>query len=272
MRILDYLNKRVTAPQTSALPLISSVVLLPPNADSETLQNIEAVGGANSVISLPCSTSEILSTILHVLYRRRLVETTFRDLKEINQTERYPYLSIFAQNSNQLDSKDGDNDDNLVSTDEGADENKETSSQGLFAIPNDMSYIVVKNNDDWSHCSSMLPRALKKMRHKERQKHPVSERKGLTTLTERLHLEAVERDKTDNAILKKLTSSAAVSAQRTKSQLCGNEQTVAYALSVLSCDSQDAELDLDSVPSSPSVSGSSSSDESDTLNRKKNTG
>ena len=259
MRVLDYLNKRVAAPKTSAFPLISSVVLIPPNADSDVLQNIDAVGGTNAVIQLPSSSSDILSAILDVLYRRRLVESTFRDLKEIDQTERYPYLSIFAQTANQPASVDGDESvqglGGIGGTGIGGGAGMPASS---FSIPNDMSYIVVKNNEDWTHCSSMLPRALKKLRRKERQKHPLSGRKIVNTHTERLHKETTEREKTDNAILKKLTSAAAVYAQQLKSDMCDNED-IPYAQTVTSGDSRESM----SVQSSPSDSGSESSDDDD---------
>lgn len=266
MRILDYLNKRVTAPQTSALPLISSIVLLSPNSDPDVLQHIEAVGGANSVLNLPCSSSEILSAVLHVLYRRRLVETTFRDLKEINQTERYPYLSIFAQ-SGQMDAVD-----DVPSTKENVTDESKNVEESTFIVPADQSYIVVKNNDDWSLCSSMLPRALKRMRNRERRKHPLTEKKGIVSQGERLIKEIAERDKTDSVILKKMTTFSATSAQKTKSrQLSGNERSLSNALSVMSGDSQEREtLDLDSANSSPSISGSSSSDEENTNEHRNN--
>lgn len=60
LKILDYLNKRISTPSTSAFPLISSVLLLPQHHDKELLLSIENVGGANAVINLPQNTSDIL--------------------------------------------------------------------------------------------------------------------------------------------------------------------------------------------------------------------
>ena len=265
MKILDYLNKRVAAPKTSSFPLISSVVLIAQNSDPDVLQTIEGAGGANAVIHLPKSTSDILSSVLDVLYRRKLVETTFRDLKVIDQTERYPYLSIFAK-ENQLGSADGgdDGDESM----QNSMDNKANGSMGVnvshpgntFAIPTDLSYIVLKNNEDWTHCSSMLPRAIKKLRRKERQKHPLSGRKPQNTLTEKLHKEMMEREKTDNSILKKLQSPAALSAQQIKSDLCDNEEST-YGVSVQQGDSRDGSVV--SVRSSPSNSDSDDSDDNE---------
>ena len=271
MKILDYLNKRVADPRTSAFPLISSVVLVPPNADYDVLQLIEAVGGTNAVIHLPSSSSDILQNILDVLYRRKLVETTFRDLKIIDQRERYPYLSIFAKqgqnNQNHILYIDGDcgeesMDNKIVEGISGhykyndSNSNDNDNDNNAYAIPTDLSYIVLKNNEDWTTCSSMLPRALKKLRKKERQKHPVTFTTVDNTQTEKLFYETTERGKIDKSILKKLTSAAAMSVRGVKSDVHDNE-VVPYAISVLSRDSTDNRT----VESSPSDSGTDNSDD-----------
>ena len=258
MKILDYLNKRVADPKTSAFPLISSVVFVPSNADNDILQIIEGVGGTNAVIRLPSSSSDILKNILDVLYRRKLVENTFRDLKVIDQTERYPYLSIFAQQGNQNSMLDVDGDcgeqhskDNSIIGRNNA--NGTIENNTTYAIPNNLSYIVLKNNEDWTTCSSMLPRELKKLRKKERRKHPVTFSDIDNTQTERLFNESTEREKIDKSILKRLTSAAATSVPRQKSENFDNG-SVPYIMSVQSRDSR-------TVQSSPSDSGTDNSDD-----------
>ena len=258
MKILDYLNKRVADPKTSAFPLISSVVLVPSNADSDILQIIEGVGGTNAVIRLPSSSSDILKNILDVLYRRKLVENTFRDLKVIDQTERYPYLSIFAQQGNKNSILDVDGDcaeqqckDNSIIGRNNANDTIDNNS--TYAVPNNLAYIVLKNNEDWTTCSSMLPRELKKLRKKERHKHPVTFANIDNTQTERLFNESTEREKIDKSILKRLTSAAASSVPRLKSDIYDNG-SVPYAMSVQSRDSR-------TVQSSPSDSGTDNSDD-----------
>lgn len=197
-KILDYLNKRFEDPRTCAFALISSVVLLPPHTDvTEILKSVESVGGANAVINLPSSSADILSTILDVLYRRKLVETTFKDLKEIDRTERYPFLPIFAPK--------------LPEPGEDTGQRADGDRRSL-----DMSYIVIKDNDNWTECSSMLPRVFKKLRKKEKSKHPGMNNLSpkVNTLSERLQKEITERGKLDYSLMKRMTSPAAISAQQ----------------------------------------------------------
>ena len=103
IKILDFLHKRITNKETSSFPLIASVVLLPVNPDPEITNNIEAAGGANAIVQLPATSAEIFTVMLNVLYRRRVVETVYTDLKVINQEQRYPFLPIFIEEKPTLD-------------------------------------------------------------------------------------------------------------------------------------------------------------------------
>lgn len=103
IKILDFLHKRITNKETSSFPLIASVVLLPVNPDPEITNNIEAAGGASAIVQLPATSAEIFTAMLNVLYRRRVVETVYTDLKVINQEQRYPFLPIFIEEKPTID-------------------------------------------------------------------------------------------------------------------------------------------------------------------------
>ena len=212
LKILDFLSKRAVNRETSALPLIASVVLVPETADDDVLRAIDGAGGANALVRLPASSAQILNTMLDVLYRRRLVENMYTDLKVINQESRYPFLPIFVQEKPSLDRqaalkmKDSANANRMAAT---------TSSGD--GEDSGMNYIVSKNNDDWTECSSILPTFVKKFRAKEKGKgHPWSTGSA-PTLTQMIKLspaELLERAATDRftadaAIYSKLKEAAA---------------------------------------------------------------
>ena len=207
IKILDFLSKRAIVPETSSFPLIAAVVLLPPNVEAEVLQNIETAGGASAMIQLPSSSANIFSSMIDVLYRRRVVETMYNDLKVINQESRYPFLPTFIDakptvDHNSLSSvKRGESDVNQGDRGHGEDDNNEE---------NNMNYIVTKNNDDWTECSSMLPKYVKSFRSRERRKKGMPETlksiKGHVKMTagEKLETEYSQRVTLDSTILGKL--------------------------------------------------------------------
>ena len=206
IKILDFLSKRSLVPETSTFPLIAAVVLLPPNVEAEVMQNIEAAGGASALIQLPSSSADIFSSMIDVLYRRRVVETMYNDLKVINQESRYPFLPTFIDAKPTVDHNSLSNikrvDTDVTQSDRelGDDNNDE----------NNMNYIVTKNNDDWTECSSMLPKYVKSFRSREKRKKNMPETlksiKGHVRMTaaEQLETEYSQRVTLDSTILSKL--------------------------------------------------------------------
>ena len=207
IKILDYLSKRALVPETSSFPLIAAVVLLPPNVETEMMQNIETAGGASALIQLPSSSADIFSSLIDVLYRRRVVETMYNDLKVINQESRYPFLPTFIDAKPTVDHnslsnvKRGDTDVNQGDRGHDGEDNNDE---------NNMNYIVTKNNDDWTECSSMLPKYVKSFRSRERRKKGMPDTlksiKGHVKMTagEKLETEYSQRVALDSTILSKL--------------------------------------------------------------------
>ena len=213
VKILDFLSKRAVNKDTSSFPLIASVVLVPDTADDDVLRAIDGAGGANALVRLPASSAEILNTILDVLYRRRLVENMYTDLKVINQESRYPFSPVFIQEKPSLDRqatlkmKDSTSANRLAAS---------ASSGSLDGDDNGMNYIVSKNNDDWTECSTILPTYVKKFRTKEKKgKVPGSSTAAALrtsikmTPSELLERAVTERFSVDAAIYNKLKAAAA---------------------------------------------------------------
>ena len=127
MKMLDMLNKRSVNPLTKHLPLISTIVLLPLEyegsggpmmgemagmhtsgatmATNSTLANdydpkqmIANVGGCNVMLSHNVSTKQMLYSALDTLWRRKLIESSYKDVLIVKSVSaKYPFYPIFSQ-------------------------------------------------------------------------------------------------------------------------------------------------------------------------------
>lgn len=85
LKALDFVNKRMKAPDTSKLSGIGTVILLPPQFNTkETLNQIEALGGANFILVMPCSTRKVLMAIMEAAMRNKSVDAAFSEIRSKN--------------------------------------------------------------------------------------------------------------------------------------------------------------------------------------------
>jgi len=198
LKLLDAINKRPLAPETSHLPMIATVMLLPDTAVEQHQQqqqqqedggssssssssvdetfraNIVAVGGANALASQSLHSKELLYLILDVLHRRRQVELAFRDLKAAkSKAAKYPFFPIFSAKyekaghnliENSVES-DGDDftqlDESVVAPTRKGDRHKHHHSQISQSTGSTAS---IRELDDWTDASSLLPEFIKENR------------------------------------------------------------------------------------------------------------
>lgn len=121
--------------------------------------SIAAVGGVSATVGSDVSTRGLLYIILDVLQRRRSVETTFQGLKVVNRTiAKYPYMPIFSKHEDGGDDGKSDEDDDQRSLDRG--DSKAVGDEDAESL----SLESVKDLDDWTDTSSMLPSFVKEKR------------------------------------------------------------------------------------------------------------
>lgn len=178
IKILDSINKRPFFEATSKLPIIYSVMLLPPNADNTLKENIEAIGGPNQLLTLPCSTKNILYAVLDVLWRGQVVEKNFNILTQSVQRAKFAYIPIFKSDNDDEESVRLSNDENEeILADDSSDPldnyGKETSDQKTDVV------------DDWTYSSSIEANWMKSMRQHENEKH--NEDTSLVEKADKIH-------------------------------------------------------------------------------------
>ena len=62
--------------------------------ENEMREELKKVGGCNEIVMAPYSSYTVMNAILHALQRRRLVEYSYRDLREHVEKD-YPHLAVF---------------------------------------------------------------------------------------------------------------------------------------------------------------------------------
>ena len=144
IKLLDIINKRPSLKQTSSLPLISTVMVLPEIAtggqlqsgftSKEALQHIDDVGGAGRICPHNISSQDLLFTVVKALCRRKTVEVTFRDLKAAKiKAKKYPFIPVFSKAIGMRDEDDEDTDDDFADgfEDEESKMDNETDKTGV---------------------------------------------------------------------------------------------------------------------------------------------
>ena len=97
LKVLEYVNNRVTDSATAKLPLIVSVTLLSTcDADSERAleENVQLAGGSNFIVKNP-TTRAVLYALIEGIYNKKHVESTYRDLRHKQAKFKYPYFPSF---------------------------------------------------------------------------------------------------------------------------------------------------------------------------------
>jgi len=201
LKFLEAINKRPKSKETSQLPMMSTIMIIPEESSSamgssaaalgknETpgLQarialvnaSIEAHGGASAVLLHSASSKEVLQAALEVLARRKNVENAYRDLKAAKmKATKHPYLPLFSS-KNQLSREDGNDDD-----DDDFNFNESSAStqhhQLAAASPVGGSTASIAEMDDWTDTSSMLPRFIPENRERMSTKNLFAHTQGLS--------------------------------------------------------------------------------------------
>lgn len=144
-RLIEYVNQRVTKPETRHLPVIPMIVLLPSNLSSmsdayeSAINAIESAGGANVTLMLPQTTRNVFTSILDVLGHRRCVDVVFKEMKK--KAVKYPFYAIFTESREEME--------------------KQTKESFQTAEYDDCVF------DDWTNCHSHLPREIEEIRETE---------------------------------------------------------------------------------------------------------
>ena len=218
IKLLDIINKRPSLKQTSSLPLISTVMVLPEIAtggqlqsgftSKEALQHIDDVGGAGYICPHNISSQDLLFTVVEALCRRKMVEVTFRDLKAAKiKAKKYPFIPVFSKAIGMRDEDDEDTDDDFADgfEDEESKMDNETDKTGRDS----RSSLSLKELDDWTDSSSLLPSFVQNNRKRimKKSKSLLSAQKGsagvdATTAT----LSIQDRQQADKAIVKLLNT------------------------------------------------------------------
>ena len=225
IKILDLINKRPFAELTSKLSVIYSVMLLPLNADNILKENIELTGGPNQLLTLPCSSKDILYNILDILWRGKIVEKSFRNLTQSVQRAKFAYIPIFKS----------DHDDEESVTVVQSNDNVEDNALDTYIDPNDYhahDTIEVKtdNVDDWTNSSSLEANWIKSMRHHESGKLNLDDssiEEGRDNLIYKRHEIDKNIAKELNAVIGRSSSSTASNDTIEVQKLPQNRKTIA---------------------------------------------
>jgi tetratricopeptide (TPR) repeat protein len=182
-KLLDSVNKRPTQKETSHLPLIPIIIVLPEDKDNvdrdianssnrgfalndvsaDARAAIEMVGGANHIHENNVTSKEVLVTALGVLGRRKVAELAYRDLKAKKmKIGKYPYMPLFISKSGVAKNTgdDDDDDDEL-----GAFQSSASTQKGPRGVKDSIgSSASLQELDDWTDTSSMHPNFVGKRR------------------------------------------------------------------------------------------------------------
>ena len=162
VKLVEGINKRVNDPKTSHLPIVATLLLVPPDIDSEFMEKLKEVGGVNVMLSTPgVMTRQIFSRVLETMYQMSAIERTYKDLSKSTQMATFPYLPLFHSDI------DVDNDGEA---DYGIDVNNDDDDDGDDDYDNEdnQNKKVTESESltSWTYSSSMLPSFVKDRRDK----------------------------------------------------------------------------------------------------------
>jgi hypothetical protein len=130
VKVLEYIHKRSKSIKFSSYPMISTLVLYSHHEDFDFKKNAALLGGiaymllylscsANSsqpvcvgynikFVDMPSTPKEIFKVVTSILFRRSMIDRSYREIKETQQSSAYPYLPIF-DGANDVVDEDNDN-------------------------------------------------------------------------------------------------------------------------------------------------------------------
>ena len=175
IKFLDMINKRPQTKATASLPLISTVMVLPEAATGGNLQTgltpkdaqsqILEVGGASHICDHKTTIQEVFYRTLESLSHRKTVESAFRDLKAAKiKAAKYPFLPIFGKKISVGEEEDSDTDDDFAGFEDESEEGIGNFARSSNSM--DGSGTSLKELDDWTDSSSMLPEFVRSSRNK----------------------------------------------------------------------------------------------------------
>ena len=199
VKIVDYINTRAKNPKFSGYPIITTVVLYT-EKNNDIRHQVEDKGNCTASIDIPCETGKIFKLILGIIYRRKIVDDTYRDLKGTYQNAKaYPFLPIFEalfdddDEDNKSDNENNNNndDDELINYDD--------MDYDINQLSVELSNYEI---DDWTESSSLLPAIIKQARGQYQT--TVNDDYGMSK-DDILEREIIQRHQADKKIIQALT-------------------------------------------------------------------
>jgi hypothetical protein len=171
VRLIDHINKSVTRSITSILAnepnplkysIIPTIALMNVEVNEhEATEHLKAVGGVTKVLKSPYSTSDLMNIIMEILSIRKKVDDAFRNASKNKViSSKYPHLPIF-DNPQDFVNTTVKKKTQQISRDEG---NGMSIAGGVSRTSMKRYEQEVKEFDEGTHCSSLLPQFVKDIR------------------------------------------------------------------------------------------------------------
>jgi hypothetical protein len=171
VRLIDHINKSVTRSITSILAnepnplkysIIPTIALMNAEVNEhEATEHLKAVGGVTKVLKSPYSTSDLMNIIMEILSIRKKVDDAFRNASKNKViSSKYPHLPIF-DNPQDFVNTTVKKKTQQISRDEG---NGMSVVGGVSRTSMKRYEQEVKEFDEDTHCSSLLPQFMKDIR------------------------------------------------------------------------------------------------------------
>lgn len=159
VKIVDTINKRPLMPETNNCSLIPTIVMANESNQKDAIEHLAEVGGVNKLLVPPYTTKKIMSALLEVLFNRKRVEDTFRDLKKHPTiSAKYPYLPIFENSTTAEGNTSPSKLKDLL------DYNNEKSVLKSTVSSSTAHEHHMEEIEDGTECSSMIPDDVKQVR------------------------------------------------------------------------------------------------------------
>ena len=181
VKLVELANERPLHEATSKLPIISTLMLVDRHNEDEIREELLKVGGCNAIVMAPYTSYRVMEAILDCLRRRRLVEYSYRNLKEHHEKD-YPHLAVFedVQDIDSMLVKKINNsssvlESSLAQPSQQTSKSLKTSSLVQSSASNALTEFADDESsvdsamgcddfDEYSDCSSLLPRYVKEDR------------------------------------------------------------------------------------------------------------
>lgn len=166
-RLLELLNRRKSSDETRRLPCIPVIILMPVNVDEDIKTNVLNTGGYDVLLQQPVNPKQLFASVLHLLYRRTLVEGAYSGLRKQHISTKYPHLQIFASEKTAQKTTPGDGEDDEEEDDdedEEEDEEDEEEDDAIAITDNRRSTTFDVEVDDNMSTTELHPAAINELR------------------------------------------------------------------------------------------------------------